>query len=346
MTTVLNFGGHAVGHVQHPVNQSNTTPQALVKHKRQIEDSMISKGLDTQLTVSLDFVKPADASQNDKRRGLQLATAAAADSGRLLWNVPTIISPLPLIKMIDMLGFEDSKPGPSARAEQKGVGAHTKILSAYLTGVNWEIDQSLVVLDLVPNRQCEFARAIMDRLLAGNQHPKIKFFLVLRPDQKDVLHQLEQQVYSHWDNSSTAPPKQRERSRQEQPQLQVFCWAGGAPQMPEAVLKKFPQGTPQHQEVLKMEAELRALWPAAAAPTSDSRSNAPRVSAMPDLAGAKFVDLSRAVSLPKIDVAGFNVYLGNLTNEELKLEPLDLFGFNTGQWEMKIIKGRVIGKHV
>ena len=66
----------------------------------------------------LDFVKPADASQNDKRRGLQLATAAAADSGRLLWNVPTIISPLPLIKMIDMLGFEDSKPGPSARAEQ------------------------------------------------------------------------------------------------------------------------------------------------------------------------------------------------------------------------------------
>lgn len=42
----------------------------------------------------------------------------------------------------------------------------------------------------------------------------------------------------------------------------------------------------------------------------------------------------------------FEVYLGNLTNEELKLEPLDLFGFNTGQWEMKIIKGRVIGKHV
>lgn len=43
-------------------------------------------------------------------------------------------------------------PPACCDATRKGVGAHTKILSAYLTGVNWEIDQSLVVLDLVPNR--------------------------------------------------------------------------------------------------------------------------------------------------------------------------------------------------
>lgn len=117
--TVLHFGGHCLGHVQMPVPQSNIKEKTLLKHRRAIEDVLNSKGSEVSHHVSLNFVKPSDSHGNDKRGGLQLVVAAAADYDRLQWSVPTVIGPLTLIKVNEMLGFDEmTGPGPTQRVEQ------------------------------------------------------------------------------------------------------------------------------------------------------------------------------------------------------------------------------------
>lgn len=37
--------------------------------------------------------------------------------------------------------------------------------------------------------------------------------------------------------------------------------------------------------------------------------------------------------------ASFDLYVGNLTNEEISLSPGELCGFNTGSFDVKIIRG-------
>ena len=119
MATVLHFGGHCIAHCQLPVMQSNTTSKALLNHRRSMEDMFVNNNLDVTVPVTLHFQKPADTSNNDKRRLSQLCLAVSSDSEKLMWSVPPVISQIPLVKVEDMRGFDDgSKPGPTARAEQ------------------------------------------------------------------------------------------------------------------------------------------------------------------------------------------------------------------------------------
>lgn len=119
MATVLHFGGHCLAHCQMPVMQSNTTPKALINHRRSMEDSFVTSNLDVTLPVTLHFQKPADATAQDKRRLSQLCLAVSSDSEKLQWNVPPVISSIPLIKVADMKGYDEgTKPSPAVRAEQ------------------------------------------------------------------------------------------------------------------------------------------------------------------------------------------------------------------------------------
>ena len=43
MSCLLNIGVQNIAHIQLPIPQSNTTPQAMTKHRRTIEDYLLSQ---------------------------------------------------------------------------------------------------------------------------------------------------------------------------------------------------------------------------------------------------------------------------------------------------------------
>lgn len=147
----------------------------------------------------------------------------------------------------------------------------------------------------------------MERAL-GDQQPKVKFFGVLRPNQKDILQQFEKIVYDSWDRSSAAPPQQRERSEADRPALSILAWLGTSPSFPDHLMRKFAEGTPQYNEMAKLQQELQTFWPAPApVPGSGTTQVVARTAGSPDLAGASVLDLEREIDLAHISVVGFNV---------------------------------------
>jgi hypothetical protein len=119
VSTVCHFGPHAIAHLQLPVPQSNTNTNALLRHTRTIEDSLHSRGIDITHKLSLHFTKPADSTGNDKRKLMQSCMACFSDGDKLLWQPPSVVGPLPLIRINEMRGYDsETRPGPTARAEQ------------------------------------------------------------------------------------------------------------------------------------------------------------------------------------------------------------------------------------
>ena len=165
-------------------------------------------------------------------------------------------------------------------------------------------------------RQVEFGRAILERLTGASQQskpPALKYFGVLRTEQKDICQQFEEKVYGMWDKSSNSPPKTRARSAVERPSLSLLCWSPtGFPHFPQDALSKFPAGTHEHGEVIRMQNELREMWreepvPPTPSPVKGRECETPRVSTGPDLTGASFIDTQREVTLPCINAQGFTV---------------------------------------
>jgi len=120
LATVCHFGPHCIAHVQYPVPQTNTNTPALLNHQRTIEDTLHSKGVEITHKLALHFQKPPDSTAQDRRKVLQSCMVCFSDADKLLWDPPTVISGLPLIKISDMRGYDsETRPGPSARAEQR-----------------------------------------------------------------------------------------------------------------------------------------------------------------------------------------------------------------------------------
>lgn len=72
-------------------------------------------------------------------------------------------------------------------------------------------------------------------------------------------------------------------------------------------LSKFPQGTVQHQEVLKFKADLEELRPAEESTGASTGSPATvRAVGGPDLSGADCLDVTREVDLEKIPDSSFS----------------------------------------
>ena len=120
LSLVLNLGPQNLGHIQLPITQSNTTPAAMVKHRRSIEDFFLSNTIDITQSVGLHLRKPSDAHASDRRGCLQSCLAVCQDARKSSWAAPVLIGPLDLVKVSDMIGYEaDQRPGATARAEQR-----------------------------------------------------------------------------------------------------------------------------------------------------------------------------------------------------------------------------------
>lgn len=119
MALVLNMGPQNIAHVQMPILHTNTTTSAVLKHRRHVEDSILGKSLDMNHSLALNFAKPNDGNSSDKRRLIQHCLAVVGDSKASPWTPPSVVGPVPLIRVADMLGYDaDSRPGATARAEQ------------------------------------------------------------------------------------------------------------------------------------------------------------------------------------------------------------------------------------
>ena len=185
LTTVLGMAGRNIAHIQLPVPQTNTTGGALVKHRRSIEDSLLSAGFDVTTTLALLFEKPVDATGADRRGGCQTCLVLCSDIRSTPWTVPSAIGPMKLIKVNEMIGYDpDSRPGATARAEQilvlcklfsfcfesnlffvkgrsaticvsvsrKGLNPHIEIIDAYIQGLTLQDQDHIVLFDILPNR--------------------------------------------------------------------------------------------------------------------------------------------------------------------------------------------------
>ena len=120
LSTVVNLGSHNVGHVQLPIPHSNTSPTALIKHRRILEEHFLSSHLDFTHSVAVYVTKPPDAPASDKRGGIHPALSIFSGTQRTpIWTPPDMVGPVSLIRVSDMVGYDpESRPGATARIEQ------------------------------------------------------------------------------------------------------------------------------------------------------------------------------------------------------------------------------------
>ena len=211
-----------------------------------------------------------------------------------------------------------------------------------------------------PVRQCEFARASLQRSLRRTG-PEIKYFGFLRPEQKDVTSAIFAAAYEHWDASTLAPAKTRPRPQDSQPVgLQLLTWASGSPGFPLSLLTRFDEGTAEHEIMKKRKASFETQFPPS--PATVQTGQAPRAGGRPDYSTETPLDLTRLLELATVSevpdevlarCAGrqnkpslcitkkLDVWLGNETTEVLQLSAGELFGFNTGNFEERIVRGPV-----
>lgn len=129
MATTLGMASRNLGHIQLPVPQTNTTSGALVKHRRLIEDTLLSGGFDVTNNVALVLEKPADATEKDRRGGSQACISIVQDPKASSWTAPSAIGPVKLVRVMDMCGYDpDNRPGATARAEQTLCLCPTKVI--------------------------------------------------------------------------------------------------------------------------------------------------------------------------------------------------------------------------
>lgn len=154
-----------------------------------------------------------------------------------------------------------------------------------------------------PMRYAEFGRAISERLLAG-RGPEVTYLGLVKESQKDNITGCEEMVYKTWDANPHSPAAQRPRPEQSRPPLTVLLWQQDKPVFPPSLLEKFPEGTAEHSEVLKLKKDMETVWPSSASPVA--AGSGARASGFPDLSNASVLDLTREVDLEKIPVAGFS----------------------------------------
>ncbi|CAK9023434.1 FO synthase subunit 1 [Durusdinium trenchii] len=260
-----------------------------------------------------------------------------------------------------MIGFDtEARPGASQRTEQKGVPAHLEVITTYLRGMKFEENDLVVFADILPNRQAEFARAAVSRALDANaRRPQVRYCGCFRADQKDVIANLEEMVYTHWDASDAAPPRARPTERVPDPTLVLLSWNCGVASFPDSITQKFPEHSAAYGQVLEMKKQLCQEFPdSVPARTTQSapKPGKPRAAGRPgfNIEGGKTpLDVTRLIDLEHTPVASFNVgrkaycpgtrvkpaivvgtdysmWIGNETDEEVSLQACEICGFNLG----------------
>lgn len=72
---------------------------------------------------------------------------------------------------------------------------------------------------------------------------------------------LEDTVYQWWDGSSEAPSKQRPKVALPRPSLSVLTWNGSAPGFASSLLQKFPEGSPEHADLMVFIDNVKKMYP-------------------------------------------------------------------------------------
>ena len=116
------------GHLQVPMPQAQTVPQALVKHRRILEDFLIGHNMDITKNVTLIFQTSSGSTSADKRSLVHpcLFVSSTNHNETNVWSSSAPvqmghIADIPLIRVNEMLGYDlevGSRPGASARTEQ------------------------------------------------------------------------------------------------------------------------------------------------------------------------------------------------------------------------------------
>lgn len=123
--SIVNLGPTNAGFALLPLSHQAINWQALLKHRRSLEDGLASGGLDILTNTSVTYSKPNSAG-NDKRKLAQQALflTTANTQSENVWTassawVSQTLGPVPLIKISDMIGYDsDVRPTPGARTEQ------------------------------------------------------------------------------------------------------------------------------------------------------------------------------------------------------------------------------------
>ena len=112
--------------MQMPLVQSQTTPSAVLTHRRLLEDQFFKANLNINNHVQLLFRKD-DSTAQDKRSLSQLCLALTHNTfPQNDWTMNStavktgVLGPVSLLRCADFLGYDEaSRPGASARVEQK-----------------------------------------------------------------------------------------------------------------------------------------------------------------------------------------------------------------------------------
>eukprot|EP00438_Fugacium_kawagutii_P021571 Skav212155 [mRNA] locus=scaffold754:104394:116972:+ [translate_table: standard] len=222
----------------------------------------------------------------------------------------------------------------------------------------------------VKDRQCaEFGQACVQRALAGSANPRVIYYGILRKEQKDLIAAMESQVYRHWDGLESSPPKTRPRTTTDLTVggLKLLSCSASGPGWPEYIAAKFPEGSAERAQILEMKTAFETQYPPAGGQTAASAGSGPaRVTGKPDFTiegGREPLDPERPVDLlaeaappvgsriatipgkqnrPAIILdKDMKLWLGNQEQEPATYTAVELFGFNVGNYEQKIIRGGV-----
>ncbi|CAK9045245.1 unnamed protein product, partial [Durusdinium trenchii] len=360
LANVAAMSSSHIGFIFMPVHQKQTTEPAVLKHRRQIEENLMKSKMSLANEVCILFAKP-EARVTDGRAMTQISLLSLRQNytSNSDWNSSSAVTtarigPAPLIRISDM----------------KGVDCFKSILEGLMKGMEIKEADRLVVLDIVPNRQCEMGRAVLQKVLDGEN---IKYMGFLREDvEKDLRSAMESVVYQHWDSSADAPPKQRPQESKEKQdlKLEILAMKDGSPVFPEQVLMdRFTAGSEYHKEVQKMKAKFEEKHGRVGASTGTSAttttSQEGRVSGVCDFTideGLSPLDTSREVSLPvkTIDQLGepssrigtlvgkagkptvvldkdFGLWLLNPGDAKIKVPCSELCGFGTGAYKNGVV---------
>ncbi|CAK9079470.1 unnamed protein product, partial [Durusdinium trenchii] len=185
------------------------------------------------------------------------------------------LGPCNLVKISDFIGYDGelSKPGAAARVEQRGVPCRDTMIAGILDGLTLRDVDTVLMVDVVPNRFAEFGRATVERNLLESAFP-VHYFGFLFQEFDATTSAVRSRVYEHWDNSSTSPPKERPREERAAevacPPLGALAWAGKQPVFPQVLVDRFLEGSAEHAQIMAKKKEFDAMFPAAAQPPPTS----------------------------------------------------------------------------
>lgn len=189
--------------------------------------------------------------------------------------------------------------------------------------------------------------------------------MVLPDNFKKLSEALQSKVYSHWDASDTSPARERPRGAaaaegsMSNLQLEILAINRQVPHWPDVIMNKFSQGSEEQKSLAAMKVSFEREFQISQRQENPAgnRDGNQRCSGVCDYAvegGQSPLDCARCIDLAHMPLAefaqkerlggsagrgnkpgivvlkDFSVWLTNVTNQEMKVDAGELFGFGTG----------------